>query len=320
VKNRIARSLVVAAGLSAVAASSAVFAQEGYPTKPIRMVVPAPGGGADIVARLIAPRLSEAFGQQFIVDNRGQIAPDLVAKAPPDGYTLHVNGSPLWILPLMRPTSWDVLKDFVPVTMAVTSPSVLTVHPSLPVRNVKELIALARAKPGQLNYAAGTLGAAPHLAAELFKAMTGVNIVRVPYKGSGPALIGLMTGESQIMFPAASGIEYIKQGKIKALAVGSAERSPLLPGVPTIAESGVPGYESISPQGVFAPAKTPSAIIDRLSREISRALNVPELKDRLTPTGVQVVASTPEAFGATIRADIDRTAKLIKTMGISEEK
>jgi tripartite-type tricarboxylate transporter receptor subunit TctC len=317
VKNRLAH--VLAWGLCALAASPA-WAQEGYPAKPVRLVVPAAGGGSDFVARLIAPRLTEAFGQQFIVDNRGAISADIVAKAPPDGYTLHVNGPPLWVLPLMRPASWDAVRDFAPVTMAVTSPNILTVHPSLPVKNVKELIALAKAKPGELNYAAGTIGASPHIAAELFKALTGVQLVRVPYKGSGPALIGLMTGESQIMFPAASGIEYIKQGKIKALAVGSTERSPLLPGLPTIAESGVPGYESIAPQGVFAPAKTPPAIAERLQREIARALSAPELKERLTASGVQVVANAPDAFAAWMRADVERTVKLIKKMGIREEK
>jgi tripartite-type tricarboxylate transporter receptor subunit TctC len=314
--SRIAAVVIAALALAPTAAS----AQDGYPSKPVRIILPAAGGGSDFVARLLAPRLSEAFGQQFIVDNRGAISADLVAKAAPDGYTLHVNGSPAWVLPLMRPSSWDALRDFAPVTMAVTSPNILTVHPSLPVTNAKELIALARAKPGQLNYAAGTIGATPHLAAELFKAMTGLDIVRVPYKGSGPALIGLITGEAQIMFPAASGIEYMKQGKIKALAVGSLERSALLPGVPTLAESGVPGYESIAPQSVFAPAKTPPAIVERLQREIARVLNMPDVKDRLTPTGVEVVASTPGAFAAWIRTDIERTVKLIKTNGIREEK
>jgi tripartite-type tricarboxylate transporter receptor subunit TctC len=198
----------------------------------------------------------------------------------------------------------------------VTSPSILAVHPSLPVKTVKDVIALAKARPGQLNYAAGTIGAAPHLAGELFKSMAGVNIVRVPYKGSGPALIGLMTGEAQIMFPAASGIGYIKQGKIRAIAVGSAEPSPLLPGVPTIAASGLPGYESVSPQGLFAPAKTPAAIVTRLSQEVARALSGAEVRERLLASGVQVVASTPEAFAAAMRADIERTAKLIKSAGI----
>lgn len=314
------RSAAALAAFAACAVSIGASAQEGYPTKPVRLIVPAAGGGSDFVARLIAQKLTDALGQQFIVDNRGAISADLVAKAPPDGYSLHVNGPPLWVLPLMRPASWDALRDFAPVTMAVSSPNILTVHPSLPVKNVQELIALAKAKPGQLNYAAGTIGASPHLAAELFKSMAGVDLVRVPYKGSGPALIGLMTGESQIMFPAASGIEYIKQGKIKALAVGSLEPSPLLPGVPTIASTGVPGFESLAPQGVFAPARTPPAIVERLQREIARALSVPELKDRLTASGVQVVANAPEAFSAWIRADIDRTAKLIKQMGIREEK
>ncbi|HEV7800607.1 MAG TPA: tripartite tricarboxylate transporter substrate-binding protein, partial [Burkholderiales bacterium] len=283
---------------AAVVATAPAHAQDAYPTKPIRIVSNAAGGGSDFVARLIAPKLSEALGQQAFIDNRGAISAEIVARAPPDGYTLHVNGPPLWVTPLLRPAAYDAVRDFAPIIMAVTTPSILTVHPSLPVKTVKDLIALAKARPGQLNYAAGTIGAAPHMAAELFKSMARLDIVRVPYKGSGPALIGLMTGEAQIMFPAASGIEYIKQGKIRALAVGSRERSALLPDIPTIAESGVPGYESTSPQGLFAPAKTPPAIINRLNQEVARLLNTPETKERLLAVGVQVVASSPEAFGA----------------------
>jgi tripartite-type tricarboxylate transporter receptor subunit TctC len=309
-----AKLLFVVGGCSAAIAS----AQDVYPSKPVRLVVPAAGGGSDLVARLIAPKLSEALGQQFVVDNRGPIAAEVAAKAPADGYTLHVNGSPAWLQPLLRNTPWDVLRDFAPVTMAVVSPSILAVHPSLPVKTVHELIALAKSKPGQLNYAAGTIGAGPHLAGELFRAMTGVNIVRVPYKGSGPALIGLMTGEAQIMFPGASGTSYIKQGKIRALAVGSLEPSPLLPGIPTIAST-VPGYESVSPQGIFAPAKTPPAIVAKLQQEIARALNAPDAKERMFASGNQVVANTPDAFGAWLRHDIDRAAKLIRKQGIKEE-
>jgi tripartite-type tricarboxylate transporter receptor subunit TctC len=211
------------------------------------------------------------------------------------------------------------LRDFVPIAMPVTSPSILAVHPSLPVKTARDLIALAKARPGQLNYAAGTIGAAPHLAAELFKSLTGTDIVRVPYKGSGPALIGLMTGEAQIMFPAASGMSYIRQGKIRALAVGSLEPSPLVPGVPTLAASGVPGYESVSPQGVFAPAKTPPAIVHKLNQEITRALNTPDAKEKLFAGGMQVVSRTPESFGAWLKVDIERAAKLIKRAGIREE-
>ena len=295
-------------------------AQDAYPSKPVRLIAPAAGGGSDIVGRLIAPKLSEALGQQVVIDNRGPIAPELVAKAAPDGYTLHLNGPPLWVMPLLRTVPWDAQRDFSPVSLAGNSPSFLAVHPSLPVKTVRELIALARAKPGELYYAAGTLGAAPHLAGELFKSMAGVNIVRVPYKGSGPALIGLMTGEAQLMFPAASGIPYLRQGKIRALAVGSAEPSPLLPGVPTIASSGLPGYESVTVQGVFAPARTPPAIVNRLSREIARALESPEIRERLFAGGVLVVGSTPEAFSAAIRADVERLTKLIKAAGIREER
>jgi tripartite-type tricarboxylate transporter receptor subunit TctC len=220
----------------------------------------------------------------------------------------------------MRPVKYDPIRDFAPITQAVSSPSMLVVHPSLPVKSVRELIALARAKPGQLNYAAGTLGAAPHIAAELFKMMAGVNIVRVAYKGSGPGLIGVMTGESGLMFPgAASGWEYAKQGRVKALAICSLERSDLFPGVMTLAESGLPGFESISPQTFTAPARTPSAIVSRLNQEIVKILNVPENKARFASLGMQVVGSTPEELGAKMKAEIARVSKLVKDAGLKEE-
>jgi tripartite-type tricarboxylate transporter receptor subunit TctC len=286
--------------------------QENYPSKVIRIVAPATGGGSDVVGRMLAPGLSAQLGQQVIVDNRGAIASEIVAKAPPDGYTLLVNGSPMWLLPVVRAGSpWDATRDFAPITIAVSSPSMLVVHPSVPVKNVRDLIALAKRNPGKLNYAAGTLGAAPHLAGELFKAMTGVNVVRVPYKGSGPGLLGVMTGEVEFMFPgAASAWSYVKQGKLKGLAICSAQPSALFPGVPTVAESGVPGYESVSPQALVAPAKTPAAIVNRLHQEIVRVLNSPEVKERLHNGGMEVVGNTPEQFAQAMRTDITRVRKL----------
>ena len=295
-------------------------AQDSFPNKVIRIVTPATGGGSDVLSRLVAPALTDSMGQQVIVDNRGSIAAEIVAKSPADGYTLIVDGSPLWLLPLFRTVSWDPIKDFAPLTLAVSSPSMLVVHPSLPVKSVRELVALARAHPGKLNYAAGTIGATPHLAAELFKVMAGVNIVRVPYKGSGPGLIGLMSGEVEFMFPgAASAWGYVKQGRLKGLAICALQPSALFTGVPTMAASGLPGYESVSPQGVFAPAKTPAAIVNRLNQEFVRALNRAEVKERLASSGIDVVANSPEAFAASMQADIARTSRLIMDANLRKE-
>jgi tripartite-type tricarboxylate transporter receptor subunit TctC len=301
--------------------SGAVSGQDSYPSRVVRIVTPATGGGSDVLSRLIAPGLTGRLGQQVIVDNRGAIASEIVAKAPPDGYTLLINGSPLWLLPLLRPhMPWDAVRDFAPITLAVSSPSMLVAHPSLPVKSVKELIALAKAKPGQLNYAAGTIGAAPHLAGELFKFMAGVSMVRVPYKGSGPGLIGVMTGEVELMFPgAASAWGYVKQGKLRGLAICSAQPSELFPGLPTVAASGLPGYESVSPQGIVAPARTPATIINRLNQEIVRVLNSAEVKERLANSGIQVVGSSPEEFAATMKSDMARIGRLIKDAGIRAE-
>lgn len=306
--------------VSGVLFCSAAFAQDGYPNRVIRIVTPATGGGSDVLARMIAPSLTESLGQQVIVDNRGSIANEIVAKSPADGYTILIDGSPLWLQPLFRQTAWDPLKDFVPLTLAVSSPSMLVVHPSVPVKSVRELIALAKARPGQINYAAGSIGATPHLAGEQFKVMSRVNVVRVPYKGSGPSLIGLMSGEVEFMFPgAASGWSYVKQGRLRALGICSLKPSALFPGVPTVSESGLPGYESVSPQGVVAPAKTPAAIVTRLNQELVKALNRADTRQRLGDLGIVVVAGTPEETLASMKNDIARTAKLIKDAGIRAE-
>jgi len=296
------------------------FAQDGFPNRVIRIVTPATGGGSDVLARMIAPSLTESLGQQVIVDNRGSIANEIVARAPADGYTILIDGSPLWLQPLFRQTAWDPLKDFVPLTLAVSSPSMLVVHPSLPVKSVRELIALAKARPGQINYAAGSIGATPHLAGEQFKVMSRVNVVRVPYKGSGPSLIGLMSGEVEFMFPgAASAWMYVKQNRLRALGICSLKPSALFPGVPTVSESGLPGYESVSPQGVVAPAKTPAVIVTRLNQELVKALNRADTKQRLGELGIEVVAATPEETLASMKNDIARTTKLIRDAGIRAE-
>jgi len=314
---KIAGALALAAA-GVMLGPAAAAAQDAYPGKVIRIITPATGGGSDFVARLIAPGLSASLGQQVIVDNRGAIAPELVAKSAPDGYTIQVNGSPMWLLPVLRPSSpWDALRDFAPITLAVSSPSMLVVHPSVPVKSLRELIALARAHPGRLNYAAGTVGASPHLAGELFKVMAGVNVVRVPYKGSGPGLLGVMTGEVEFMFPgAASAWIFVKSGRLKGLAICSLQPSALFPGLPTMHASGLPGYESVSPQGVVAPARTPAAIVNRLNQEIVKVLNGADVKEKLQASGVEVVGNTPEQFAAAIRADIERIRKLARDANI----
>ncbi len=303
-----------------VFAGAAVYAQEQYPNKVVRIVVPATGGNADILARVLSGGLAASMGQQFIVDNRGAIAPGVVAKAPPDGYTLLVTGSPAWLLPLLSPgVPWDA-KDFAPITLATSSPSLLVVHSSLPAKNVKELIALAKARPGVLNFASGTAGATPHLAGEMFKHMAGIDIVRVTYKGTGPAVVALLTGEVHLMFPGApAAMPYVKQGRLRALAIGSTEPSPFAPGVPTVAASGLPDFESISPFAVMAPRGTPAAIVNRINKEVARVLNSDDVKTKLFNMGSEVVANSPDAFAAKIRSDMERVSKLVAATGLRAE-
>lgn len=312
-----------ACGLAAVLASPALHAAEAYPAKTIRLILPF--GVSEILYQLLTRSLSETLGQPVVIDykpgNGGHIGAEAAAKSPADGYTLiilssaHTNGPSMY-----ANLNYDVLKDFAPISLIARVPQVLVVHPSLPVKSVREFMVLAKARPGQLNYAAGTIGATPHLAGEQFKIMAGVNVVRVPYKGSGPGLIGLMSGEVEFMFPgAASAWNYVKQGRLKGLAICSLKPSPLFPGVATLSESGLPGYESVSPQGVVAPAKTPAAIVARLNQELVKALNRADVKQRLGDLGIEVVANTPDEYLASMKNDIARTSKLIKDAGIRAE-
>ena len=295
---------------------------QAWPAKPVRIVATQPGGLTDVTARLLAQALSANLGRQFIVDNRtALVAVETAAKAPPDGYTILVNGSALWLLPLLRShVTWDPFRDFMPVTNGVRSPSVLIVHPSLPVKSAAELIKLAKAKPGSLNYAAGTLGATPHLAAELFKYMAGVKMVRIGYKGTGPAVTAVIVGESQVSFPnAGSAMPHVKSGRLKGLAVCSAQPSALAPGLPTVAATGLPGFESVSPQAIFVPAGMPPELVNRLNQEILRVMNAPEIKERFFKTGLEVAGGTPEELAALMKAEVARMGKVIKTVGIREE-
>jgi len=298
-----------------------VVSGQSYPNKPIRIVAAAPGGNADFSARQIAHGLSESLGQQVIVDNRGGsgiIAADVVAKSPPDGYTLLFYGRDIWVLPLLQnDVRYDPVKDFAPITLAVESPSILVVHPSLPVKNVKELIALAKANPGKLNYGSSGVGSSPYLAAELFKAMAGVDIVHVPYKGAARALPDLFAGQLQLMFNTVTLIgPNVKLGRLKALAVTSAHRTALVPGLPTMSESGLPGYDAVVIFSLFAPAGTPSPTINRINQETVRVLNSPEVKERFFRAGTEVVASSPQALAATVKSDMAKWSKVIKNAGI----
>lgn len=293
-----------------------------FPRKPIRIVTAEPGGSSDFAARVIAQGLSQRLGHKVIVDNRGGgsgiIAAQTVAKAAPDGYTLLNYGPAFWLLPFLQDNvPYDPVRDFMPVTLSVSSPNILVVHPSLPVRNVKELIALAKARPGDLNYGTASRGSASHLAPELFKRMAGINMVQVSYKGGGPALIDLIAGQVQVLFGSASSVTpHLKSGRVKALAVTSARPSALLPDLPTIADSGLPGYESVSMYGMFVPANTPTALIAKLNEEIVRVLKEPDAKERFFKIGVETVGSSPEQLAAAMKSDMDRMGNLIKDAGI----
>ncbi len=295
---------------------------QNFPSKPIRVVTSVTGGSLDLAARLIAPKLTERLGQQAIIDNRGGVlSMELVAKAPADGYTLLLASASLWLSQFLRDNvAWDALRDYAPISLLATSPNIIVVHPSLPVRSVRELIALAKARPGELNYSTGQAGASAHLAGELFKVMAGVNIQRVAYKGQGPAMLALITGEAQLSFPnAASATPFIKAGRIKGLAVTTAQPSALVPGLPTTAASGLPGYESRAILGMFAPAKTPPPIIDQLHQEIVRALNSAEVKQRLFDSGSEAIAGSPAEMTAAMKSEMAMTGKLIKDVGIRAE-
>jgi tripartite-type tricarboxylate transporter receptor subunit TctC len=313
-------------GLAAVAAALPAFAQGAYPTRPVRMVVPSsPGGGTDITGRAIAQKLTEAFRQQFIVDNRAGagtiIGTDIVAKAAPDGHTLLVCVSPIAINPaIYRKLPYDALRDFAPITQTAAVPNVLTVHPAVPARTVSEFIALARAKPGQFAYASAGVGTSPHLSAELFRSMAGIELVHVPYKGTAPGVVDLIAGQVAAMFVNTLTVAgQLKSGKVRAIAVTTAKRSQMLPDIPTIAESGLSGYEATQWYGVMAPASTPQPIVDRLHREIAAALAQPDVRDRFAADGAEAVGSTPAAFAAYFRDETAKWAKVAKVAGITPQ-
>ncbi len=295
---------------------------QNYPSKSIRIVTSTPGGGADVVARLLAQGMAPGLGQQVIVDNRasGVIPGEIVAKAAADGYTLLLAGGTFTLGPLMEKTPYDPVKDFSPITLATSAPIILVINPSLPITSVKELIAYAKAKPGELNDASVASGSTPHLAAELFKAMAGVNIVRVAYKGTVQGLNDLIAGNVQLSFATAGGaVPFVKSGRLRGLAVTSARPSILFPDLPTIAQAGLAGYEAVSSYGLFAPAGTPAARIKIINQEAVRYLRSGQAKERLLNTGAESVGSSPEEFLAAMKSEIVRMSKVIKALGIRAE-
>jgi len=306
-----------------VACISCASSAQGYPDHAIRLVVPFPAGGTtDILARAAAQKLTESLGKSVVVDNRpgagGNIGADLVAKSPPDGYTLLMGtvGTHAINPSLYAKMPYDHVKDFVPVVLVAGVPNVLVVNPSLPVNSVADLIKLAKSKPGSINFASSGNGTSIHLSGELFKTMAGVDMTHVPYKGSAPALTDLMGGQVQVMFDnLPSSLPHIKAGKLRAIAVTSLKRAPALPDVPTISESGLPGFEASSWFGILAPAGTPPAIVTRLNTEINKWLQTPEAKEQLLAQGAQAAGGTPEQFAAHIRAETDKWAKVVKASG-----
>jgi tripartite-type tricarboxylate transporter receptor subunit TctC len=320
-------NLTLAAVVATLGAVPALVQAQAYPSKVVRVVIPWPAGGSnDVVGRMVMQKLSESLGQQFVVDNRGgasgSIGADIVAKAAPDGYTImvhsttHVGNAHIY----GKKLTYDTLKDFTGVGMLSAQPGVLTVHPSLPVKTTKEFIALAKSRPGQINYSSSGNGSAPHLQMALLISMSGINIVHVPYKGGAPQVTALMAGETQASFATVGTvIHHIRAGKLRPLGLGSTKPSKALPGVPTIADSGVPGYDMSPWIGVFAPAGTPRAIIDKLNAEMNKALALPDVVKNLENQALDPSPSTVDQFNAILKADYEKYGKLIKLTGAKIE-
>lgn len=322
---RCARAFLLVAGVQfgfAAPLDAAAGPQPNFPMRPIRLIVPyAPGGGADTLARGIAQKLSETFGYPVVVDNRGGggtvLGSDLAAKSPPDGHTIILVASTHAVVSsLHKKLPYDPIKDFAPIVRVASAPNILALHPSVPAASVKELIELARNRPGQLVYASSGNGGGSHLAMELLKSMARIDLIHVPYKGTGPAVIDLLSGQAKLMFGGMIGtLPHVRSGRLKAIAVSSAKRSPVVPDVPTIAESGFPGYEAATWYGVLAPAVTPASIVRKLNADIIGTLNHPELKQRLAGQGAAPAPSTPEEFAAYIKTEVTKWAKVVKESG-----
>jgi len=308
---------VLAAICTSALGSASVWAQS-YPARPIRLVTSASGGAGDFVSRTIGQAVSPSLGQAVVVDNRGALPGiEAVARARPDGYTLLLTSNIFWLLPLLQKVSFDPLRDFTHVALTVTTPNVIVVHPSLPAKSVKELVALARSRPGELNFAGGSTGTASHLAGEMFKILAQVNMVFVPHKGAGPALNDAIAGHVQVLFSnlAASG-PHVTAGRLRPLAITSARPNPLAPELPTVASAGLPDYESEAIYGVFAPAGLPASIARRMHQEVTRALQQPEVRERFTAMKSQIVAGTGADLFTRIESEMKRMGKVIAQAGI----
>ena len=323
---KIQQPVAAVAALILLAFAQAADAQS-WPSKPIRIISPYPPAGAnDLLARIMAPKLSEQLGQPVVVENRagatGNIGAELVAKAPADGYTLLMGqaGNLTINISLMAKIPFDPVRDFSPVTLVASTPNVLVVHPSLPVRTVKDLIALAKAKPGQINYATSGIGSPGHLAAELLNKSAGIRLVHIPYKGAAPALLDVVAGNAHLYFTSAvSAQPFIPSGRLRMVAVASAKRSPSLPEVPTVAEAGFPEFDVSSWWGVVAPASTPREVVMRLQTEIHRVIALPEIRAKLAEQGLDIATNTPEQFAAYIKSETAKWAKLIREVGVKPE-
>jgi tripartite-type tricarboxylate transporter receptor subunit TctC len=313
------RNRVTRAALLAVAASLAGIAgAQEYPGKTVRIVTAPAGGGNDFSARLIARGIAGPLGQQVIIDNRPTVlGPEIVAKAPADGYTLLVTGSSHWIGPLVDRVNYDAVRDFAPVSLLDRTPVLLVVHPSLPIKNVKQLITLAKSRPGQLNFSSGAAGSSNYLGGMLFNYYAKVDIVRIPYKGAAPAMTAVMSGETQLMFASPGGsMSHVKSGRLRALGVGSEKPSELAPGIPPLAQSGVPGYACETLHAVFAPAGTPPAAVTRLHQEIDRFLKSADGKNQFLKGGVEAASSTPDELMATMKSEVATIGKVLKAAGV----
>ena len=310
--------------LATLLSATACWAQAPYPVKPVRVIVPfPPGAGVDIVTRIVTPKFSEALGQSFVVDNRagagGIIGTEIAARAPADGYNLHMGGSSMITAPLTSKVTFSA-RDFAPIARIASVPFILVVHPSMPVKTLADLVALARAKPGAINFASTGNWTSPHLTTELFMRAAKISMVHVPYKGSAPALTDLLGGHLSIFFcNMLSATPHVSSNRLRALAVSSAQRSPVTPQVPTVAESGIPGFEVIVWYGVFAPAGTPRPIISRLNQEIGKLAAMQDIKDRLAVQGAEVMISTPEELTQRVRGDLAQWGKIVRTSGIKAD-
>jgi tripartite-type tricarboxylate transporter receptor subunit TctC len=309
----------VAAQMAAQAGAQTTSTRSGqdYPVRAIRIVTSPAGGGNDFPARLIARALTVSLGQQVVVDNRATILiADIVRQAPPDGYTLLVTGSAHWIGPLLDKVTYDPIKDFAPITLIDRAPGVLVVHPSMPLKSVKQFIALAKAKPGEMNFAVGGPGTSGHLGAILFNHMASVKIVNVPYKGTAPALLAVMTGEVHAMFGSAGSVApHMAAGRLRALAVGSAQPSLLAPGIPTVSQAGLPGFLNEALHALFAPAGTPPTVVALLNREVGNYLRSPEAQSIFLKAGIEPSPGTPEEFTAVMKSEVERIGAVLKATG-----